>query len=619
MSSGFKNLVEMQEECCKTWNLRPMYGTKIDDEWKWLNFANFAKLVDQARAGMAALGIQKGDTIAIISRNSVEWAVCAYATYGLGARFVPMYETQKSTEWDYIIKDSGAKLVFAHNSVIYDVIEKIHPHLKQLEYVINLHGSVSDEHSFMHLLKLGQDNPVQAFYPESEDEMGLIYTSGTTAKPKGVILTHRNILAQVESIKQDYSFNTEDRTLSFLPWAHVFGQTTELHVLICLGFSSAFAESVPKIPDNLSEINPTILASVPRIFNKIYDAVQIKIANSSSLIQFIYNRAMQTASAIRNNEKIKLFDKIVYQIGDQLIFSKVRKRFGDQMRYALSGGAALDPAVGTFIANLGIQVFEGYGLTETSPIVSSNRDGACRIGTVGKPITGVNVKIDQDAVTDKIGEHDGEILVFGENVMKGYHNHPEDTKAVITEDGGFRTGDVGHFDQDGFLKITGRIRERYKLANGKWVVPGPVENSISLSRFVSSCMLYGENRPFNICIISVNIEEVAKYAEDRGYHIKQREIIPPDEINELLQNKVVLRLFEDELEKYTKEAKGFEIPKAFTLTAEEWSPETGMTTQTFKIRRMQVAARYADQIDHLFMNDYSIFSMVDTKKENLAS
>jgi long-chain acyl-CoA synthetase len=587
-----------------------MYGTKVEDEWDWVNFAEFATLVNHLRGGLAQLGVQPGDTIAIISRNSVEWAVCAYASFSLGARFVPMYESQSSAEWEFIIDDSKARLVFAHNSVIYDVVEKIHPKMSHLEYVINLHGPDNDQHSFLYLLNQGKAHPIDSYQPEQDDEMGLIYTSGTTDKPKGVILTHRNILSQIDSILNDYSFTPEDRTLSFLPWAHVFGQTGELHVLLCLGFSSAFAESVPKIPDNLAEIKPTMLMSVPRIFNRIYDAVQIKIAHSPAIIRFIYHRAMDVAKRRSQGESINAFNHLIYKIADRLVFSQVRGRFGGRLKYAISGGAALDPTVGQFLDNLGIQVYEGYGLTETSPLVAANRFDHCRIGTVGKPVTGVKVVIDQGIISEKECDDDGEIIVYGANVMKGYHNLPEETARVLTKDGGFRTGDIGHFDGDGFLKITGRIKERYKLENGRWIVPTPIEDRISLSRFVATCMLYGENRPYNVCILSVNLEEVIRYAETKGFHLKQSDVLHQEEIAQLLQQKSVHELFANEIKRLTKDAKQYEVPKKFLITADEWTPDTGLTTQTFKLRRLQISGRYAEEIDNLFHQEYHASSFL---------
>ncbi|MFW7381506.1 MAG: AMP-dependent synthetase/ligase [Oligoflexus sp.] len=600
MPKQFKNLVEMQQVSCKKWGDRPMFGTKIQDDWHWFSFQQFAESVANLRGGLANLGLGPGDTVAIISRNSIEWAVCAYATYSLGGRFVPMYESQSSTDWEYIIKDSDSKLVFAHNSVISDVVEKILPQTEKLEHVINLHGPASNLHSYEGLIATGKDRPAPASEPKLDDDMGLIYTSGTTGKPKGVVLTHRNILSQIDSIQQDYTFTPEDRTLSFLPWAHIFGQTGELHVLLCLGFSAAFAESTEKISDNLSEIKPTMLMSVPRIFNRIHDAVNTKIAHSNAMNRFIYHRGMQIAEQLKLGKSVSRFDQLVYRVADRLVFGKVRGRFGGRLRYAISGGAALDPTVGRFLDNLGILVYEGYGLTETSPLVASNRSDCCRIGTVGKPVSGVRVVIDKEAVADKGCVDDGEIIVYGENVMKGYHKLPEETAEVLTSDGGFRTGDVGHFDEDGFLKITGRIKERYKLENGKWVVPAPIEDRITLSRFVAACMLYGENRPYNICIISVNIDEVVNHAERNGYHLKHHEILHDEELREILRQQSVQKLFAAEIDHLTKDVKHYEIPQKFILTADEWNPDTGMTTQTFKLRRMQISGRYADEIDSLF-------------------
>ena len=307
-----------------------------------------------------------------------------------------------------------------------------------LAWVINIEGKESDDSSFKGLLKLGKSHPAEVVFPDSEDLMGFIYTSGTTGRPKGVMLSHNNVLSNCIATDQMFDFAPGDVTLSFLPWAHIFGQVGELHLLIYRGFCTGFAENVTTITDNLKEIKPTVLMAVPRIFNKIYDGVNLKMREKGGPIAAIFFNGLELQQKVKEGQSIGFFDKIVLGLAKNVVFKKVKEAFGGRLRYAISGAAALDPKIAHFIDNLGIVVFEGYGLSETSPMISANRNGAVQIGSVGKLIPGVTVKIDTSIASGKPDE--GEIICYGPNVMKGYHNLPEETKKVLTEDGGFRTG-----------------------------------------------------------------------------------------------------------------------------------------------------------------------------------
>ncbi len=601
----FQSLTDMQEESCKAFADRPLYGTKIKGEWRWINYKQFGQLVDQARGGLKNLGFQEGGTIAIISRNSVEWVVAAYAAYGLKARVVAMYESQSSSEWEYILNDSQASVVFAHNSVIQHVIEKIAKKLPTIKHVINVHDDEQEQLCFHKLLKLGQEHPTPSLRAKSDDIMGIIYTSGTTDKPKGVLLSHGNILSQITAVRQRYDFTPDDRTLSFLPWAHIFGQTGEVHVLIALGFSSAFSESVGKILDNLNEIKPTMLVSVPRIFNRIFESVGNKIHRGPAILRWFFNHGMAAAKKNREGIPCSLVEKIAYFVADLIIFKKIRAAFGGRLKYAISGGAALQYEVATFIANLGITVYEGYGLSETSPLVSGNYRGHVRLGSVGPVFDNVTVKIDS-SVGDSDRPGAGEIVVYGPNVMKGYHNLPEETAKVMTADGGFRTGDLGFLDDQGFLVICGRVKEQFKLQNGKWVVPTVLEELINLSTYVSQALIYGENREYTVCVINVNLDEVVHFAKAHHIYHQHHDVMPKEDIDNLLENAKIRALFEKIIEEQCKEMKSYEIPRKFLLTGDEWNANTGFLTQTFKLRRVPIVGHYAEQIDLMYHESRSI-------------
>ncbi len=596
---NFSSLVEMQKHSCKAFADRPMYGTKIKGQWRWVTYREFGEYVDHVRGGLKHLGFEEGGTIAIISRNCVEWAVTAYAALGLRGRVVAMYENQNSTEWEYILNDSKASIVLAHNSVIHDVIERISQKMPHIKHVINIPDDATEHLCFNKLLALGKQHPTPVIPSKRDDLMSIIYTSGTTDKPKGVLLSHGNILSQIEAVKQRYTFTPEDCTLSFLPWAHVFGQVGEVHLLIGLGFSSAFSENVSKILDNLTEIKPTMLMSVPRIFNRIYESVSNKIHRGPGVIRWIFKHGMDGAQNRRVGNPSTLLQSICYAVADKLIFKKIRGAFGGRLKYAISGGAALQIEVASFIANLGITVYEGYGLSETSPMVSSNYPGHIKIGTIGKVLHNVQVKIDT-----KVGDTEipgaGEIVVYGPNVMKGYHNLPQETAKVITADGGFRTGDLGFFDSDGFLTICGRVKEQFKLQNGKYVVPTVLEDALNLSTYVAHSLVYGDNREYTVVVINVNLDEVVHYAKSRGLYQQTHDVIPKEDVDRLLDMEQIQALFAKIIKNQCGGSKGYEVPRKFMLTADEWSANTGFLTQTFKLRRMPIISNYAEQIDLLY-------------------
>ncbi len=588
----FNNLVDMQKNAVKQHAQRDFFGTKINGIWKWITYKDFGEMVDGFRGGLAKAGIKKDDAVAIIAGNRVEWAVAAYASYGLGARFVPMYEHQLAEDWKYILRDSNTKLVITTTAEIYDKIKSFAGEMDNLQTIVGMHLDADDPNSFEGMIRTGKENPVETIDPDPDSICGFIYTSGTTGKPKGVLLTHGNFVHQVNAAHVAFPLEPEDCSLSFLPWAHSFGQTVELHVMMSMGAHVAFAESVQKLIDNFSEVRPTVLVSVPRIFNKIYDGLKKKMDEAGGLKLKLFNAAMAN-EAIRKElqaqGKSSWWVEFKHGIFDKIIFSKVRERFGGRLKYAISGGAALSPDVARFIDNIGIMVYEGYGLTETSPVAAANVPGTRKIGTVGKPFPEVKIVIDTSVVDDDSG--DGEIIVYGPNVMKGYHNLPEETAKVLTEDGGFRTGDRGRFDEDGFVKITGRIKEQYKLENGKYVVPAPLEEQLQLSPYIIQVYIDGANKLYNAALIVPDQVSIEKWAKQKGINGSYEEI---------LKNKATISLIEEQLAEFSKDFKGYERIKRFALIPEEFTTENGLLTPSLKLKRRKVIERYKDIIDTLW-------------------
>jgi long-chain acyl-CoA synthetase len=581
------NLVELYQRACAQYADREILGSKKNGKWQWLTYRQFRALVDDARAGLAALGVEPGDRIAYIGDNSVEWAVAAYATYGLAASFVPMYQAQRPSEWQFILQDCAARAVFVANDATYDAIGAMRANLPELRHVIGVSRPEAAAGSWRGLLAAGAARPVPARSPDPQSVAGFIYTSGTTGKPKGAKLSHRNITSNIEAIHQLYDFSPSERYLSFLPWAHSYGQTVELHCVFSWGTSLAINDELPRLLANLVEVKPTVLVAVPRIFNRIYDAVTRELAGRPELVQKIVQHGLAQALKRTRGEPMSPLDRLELALDDKLIFQKIRDKFGGRLRWAFTGSASISRHVIEFIDALGIEVYEGYGLTETSPVVTTNSPGRRKFGSVGRVLPGVRVEIDTSVTDD---HKTGEIIVYGPNVMLGYHNRPEDNAAALMPDGGLRTGDLGYLDADGYLYIAGRIKEQYKLENGKYVMPSVLEETLKLSPFIASAMIHGDGRPYNVALVVPDAQAVRGWAQKQGLALPD-DVCSDDRVRDLLVSEIA-RLSED--------FKGFEKPRAIALVGDDFTIGNGLLTPTLKLKRREVLARHGDLIDELY-------------------
>jgi long-chain acyl-CoA synthetase len=588
----YRNLTEIYEHSIQTYADRRLYGVKRQGTYEWISYGDFGERVERCRAALSEAGIGRDDTAAVIADNRPDWAVAAYATYTLGARWCPMYESQARDDWKYIINDSGAKVIFVADQEIRQALTAMDEAGDiDVDQIIHFEGPA--EGSFDAFLD-STEASVEAVDPDGDTICGLIYTSGTTGDPKGVLLSHRNIASNIEAIHGFDLIAEDDISLSFLPWAHSFGQTAEMHGMFSIGAACALVEDITTITENLNEVRPTLLFSVPRIFSKIYDGVHRKIEEEGALKRRLFDKAMQNSERLRREQQsgqasttAKLLDKFY----DRVIFSKVRERFGGRLKYAISGGAKLNEEVAYFIDNLHILVCEGYGLTETSPLVSVNVPGQRKIGSVGMPVPGVEVRIDTDAEHDDPEEDHvrGEVLVRGPNVMKGYYNKPEKTAEVLDAEGWFHSGDLGRLDEDGYLWIEGRAKEEYKLENGKFVSPGRLEEQLKLAPHIDQVMVEGHNQPFNIAIVNVDKEQLASWAKKHGV-----------EADDLIEHPQVRELLEAEVAEHSRKFKAYERPKEVLLVDDEWSPENGVLTPTMKLKRRVIMEMYADDIDAIY-------------------
>jgi len=580
----------MLENSRQRYGDRPLYGTKRGGVYEWTTYEQFGEKVDALRGGLASLGASAGDKVAIICKNTEEWAVSAYATYGLNGQHIPMYETQVAKEWEYIIRDCGAKILLAANPLVFEQTRDFPDKIEALEHVVLLSGNVTgDVTTYEDLLKSGRENPVEAQQPESQSPMGMIYTSGTTGNPKGVILSHRNLIFECSVVLPLLGMTKDDRSLAFLPWAHVFGQVSEVHGLISSGGSAGLVEDVNTLIEELGVVKPSMFFAVPRVYNRIYERLRGQMKEKPGFIRALFYGGLKQAKREREGETLGFLDNLTLTLARKIIFKKILNRFGGNLRIAVSGASALSPAVAEFVNDIGISVYEGYGLSENTAALSVNYPGARRFGSVGKPLPGVRIEIDKSVEGSK--EEDGEVLAYGENIMLGYHNLPDKTKESITEEGGLRTGDLGHLDADGYLYITGRVKEQYKLENGKYVAPAPLEESLKLSAYIDQVMLYGFNRQHNVALIVAAMPAVEQYAEGLGISGSAESILNEPRIRQL---------FKEQLERYGKDFKGFERPQNFALLSEEWGIDNGLLTPTLKLKREVVEEQFKAQIDSLF-------------------
>ncbi|WP_066217657.1 AMP-dependent synthetase/ligase [Formosa haliotis] len=586
------NLVELFEISTEKFSNNRLFGTKKQSgEFDWISYGEVRNRVDNFRGGLSQLHIKKGDAVGIIASNRVEWAVAAFAAYGLGGRFVPMYESENYRTWEYIIKDAAITFLLVSTPEIYEQVEHLIAEIPTLEYVYCIESDT--EQSMAHLEALGEQHPVPSQIPAPSDIASLIYTSGTTSDPKGVLLTHGNFVSNARAGNRRYKsqLNESSISLSILPWAHSYGQTAELYNWLLLGGAIGFMQSMETLADDFVKVKPTFLIAVPRVFNKIYAGIHQKMEDEGGLTLKLFNSSLKAAREYRlKNGNVGLSTKLMYWIGSKLVFSKIKDRFGGQLKGSITGSAQMNEEVSNFFADIGISVYNCYGLSETSPAITMNSPEINRPGSVGSALEFIDIRIDKSMVEGN--SDDGEIQVKGPNVMVGYHNKPEVTKAVFTEDGWLRTGDRGKLDADGFLYITGRLKEQFKLENGKYVFPSAIEEDIVLLPYVESAMIYGDGRPYNICVVVPDKEILRKTAQ----HLNIK-----TQVDKLIDSPLVQEFVGLEIRK-TLKAKygGYEIPKKFIFSEENFTVENGFLTQTLKLKRRLVLDKFKDKIDALY-------------------
>mmetsp|Transcript_21098 Transcript_21098/g.58693 ORF Transcript_21098/g.58693 Transcript_21098/m.58693 type:complete len:691 (+) Transcript_21098:50-2122(+) len=619
--TAFNTLHELQAHSSIVFAKNELFGTydEQSDTFKYMTYDEYNQKVNQCRSLLKDLGIGEHSKIAIISNNRWEWATIAAATYSLNATLVPMYEAQLPSDWTYILNDSGAHAVFCATQEIFDKVQtEVLPSTPTVKSSLCLDAPLGEEHSFQTALSSNRidGEGLLIIEPSPEDLAGLIYTSGTTGKPKGVELTHFNFTSNVKGatrslVRDPKAFINEcDRSLSFLPWAHSYGQTCELWSMMSSGASMGICRGVPVILEDLQLVKPTNLFSVPTLYKKVFDGVHNLMESAPPLRKKLMKNALEMGEAKVAADKgmrkeLDAFDRVKFAILDRLVLSKIRGRFGGNLRCGFSGGAACPAEVIGFMDNVGIPICEGYGLTETSPIITLNVPENRTVGSVGRPVGGVSVFIVNENGNPVPPGVEGEICCTGPNVMKGYYNDQEATDEVISiaPDGKskmFHTGDMGKMDSDGWVRVTGRIKEQYKLENGKYVVPTPIESAISMSRFISQVVLCGANRPHNIALI---VPEWPAIRAELGYADDLTDV-------EIANDAAVKKLIDDEILQSCAKLKKFEIPKGWAFVA-PFTAANNMLTPKMSIRRHKVMDAYDELISSMYDHDEIVTEAAD--------
>lgn len=564
----------------KTFNLNKAFTSKSGGEWVSTSAQEFLDQSNAISRGLLRIGVRPDDKVALISMtNRTEWSVMDIGVLQLGAQTVPIYPTISEEDYAYILNHSESKYCFVSCNEVLEKVNSIKSQVPNLQAVYSF-DAIEDCDNWKKVLKLGQDTSNQQEVEERkngvkpEDLATLIYTSGTTGRPKGVMLSHNNIVSNVLESKKRVPFEHGSKSLSFLPVCHIFERMI-LYLYMYCGIEVYFAEGLDKISDNLKELKPNVMTVVPRLLEKVYDKIIAKGDDLTGVKKNLFFWAVKLGLKYKPYGANGWLYERKLGIARKLIFSKWQEGLGGKLETMVSGSAALQPRLARVFAAAGIPVLEGYGLTETSPVISVNdtRNHGWRIGTVGKIIEGIEVKI----------AHDGEILCKGPNVMMGYYKDPKMTAEVI-KDGYFHTGDIGEFDADGFLKITDRKKEMFKTSGGKYVAPQLLENRFKHSPFIEQIMVVGEGEKMPAALIQPNFDYLFEWAEKNN--------VTYGENSDIVLNNQVLEKLQEEVDEANESFAKWERVKQFRLTPDVWTIDEGHMTPTMKLRRKIIKDKY---------------------------
>ena len=571
---------------------------KVDGAWRDISSDEFRRAVEETSLGLRALGVEKGDRVALLCENRPEWAFVDLATLAAGGVVVPIYATLPAPQALYILNDCEAKVCVASTPAQQKKLAEIRGQARFLRHAVRIDATPDPAPDTLGLDEVrarGKEalaaDPQAVRRRAAEAKPGdlatLVYTSGTTGDPKGVMLAHSNIVSNVVASRQVFTqFGPEDTALSFLPLSHIFERMAGYYMMLNSGTTIAYAEGVEQVPANMAEVRPTVMCSVPRLYEKMFARINEKVASDPPARQKVFRWALGVGREAFEAQVAKRAPgpllRLKLALANKLVFSKVKDRVGGRLRVFVSGGAPLAREIAEFFGAAGLTILEGYGLTETSPVITCNRPDDFRPGTVGKPIPGVEVKIADD----------GEILTRGPHVMQGYYKKPADTAEAIDAEGWFHTGDVGAFDRDGFLVITDRKKDIIVTSGGKNIAPQPIENLLKTNTYIGEIVMIGNKRHFPAALVIPKFENLEKWARERGLGFGSRE--------ELIARKEVRDLYDHTIRELTAHLAPFEKIKKLALLPREFTLETGELTPKLSVKRRVVEQKYKDVIDRLY-------------------
>ncbi|MFP5437954.1 MAG: AMP-dependent synthetase/ligase [Bacteroidia bacterium] len=574
------------------YNLSEALVTKYGEKWVATSTQEYVDKANTLSRGLLRLGVKKNDKLAVISHNNrTEWNIADIGILQTGAQNVPVYPTISEEDFEYILNHCGAIYCFVSNEDLYNKITSIKHKIPALKEIYTFED-VSGAKNWNEVFELGKDtanqNEVDAIKDSitTDDLATIIYTSGTTGRPKGVMLSHKNIVSNVLMSEERVPFEKgKSRSLSFLPVCHIYERMI-LYLYQYVGVSVYFAESIEKVSANIKEVSPDVITAVPRLLEKVYDAIIAKGSDLTGIKRKLFFWAVEVGLEFEPYGTNGPWYGFKLWLARKLIFSKWKAGLGGRLGLMVSGSAAIQPRLARVFAAAEIPVMEGYGLTETSPVIAVNdmRNGGFKIGTVGKPLIGVEVKIAED----------GEILTKSDSVMMGYYNDPEKTAEAIT-DGYFHTGDIGEIDSKGFLKITDRKKEMFKTSGGKYIAPQLIENAMKQSRFIEQIMVIGDGEKMPAAFIQPDFAFVKSWASRKGLSLGSNE--------EIANSKEVHERFQEEIDAINKKFGHWEQIKKFEITPDAWSVEGGEMTPTLKLKRKAVKEKYKALYDKIYGGD----------------
>lgn len=596
----YKNIPQLFYGVCDIYKQNP-YAFAYRKDGKYINVIH-QELIDKVEylaISLLELGILKNDRIGIVAENSIDWIIASFAISMIGAVDVPLFPILSAKQEQEIFSDCQATAVFVSNNFQLNKICEVKDELPHLRQVITFSDKFDQQDMYIHsmgkLIEKGKNlrteeerkNILQNIINkiEPDDLLTLIYTSGTTGVPKGVMLTHKNVISNINSAITTIGPFLNENSLMFLPMCHAYERTGGFYTLFASGAKITLADSIDTVSTQLIEVKPTIITAVPKLLETIKKKVFINMSKESASKQKIFNWAINIGNKKAldlQNKKSNPITNLQYKLADKLVFSKIREKLGAKLSKIISGGAPLAAEVEMFYKAIGVNVAQGYGLTEAAPIVSANNFHDFEFGTIGKPLVNIEVKLADD----------GEILARGPNIMKGYWNKPEATAEAIDDDGWLHTGDIGIITKLGNIKITDRKKNLFVSSGGKNIAPQPIENLIGQSRYIDHCFLVGDNREYITALIAPNIEQLQKVANDFG--------VESQSIAELINNPKIIKFIKDEIDFYQKDVSKFEKVRKFRLLSEPFSTATGELTPKMSIKRNVVENKYSELINGMY-------------------